>query len=87
MQTTPFVNVPHGLTFANIRNVEVNILNDAGNTLYSLRHSDSYTDVDGKLNWNTTNISLLVRAGGYFDSTFFNDTVMNRGYITIEYLQ
>ena len=87
MQATGFVRIAHGLTLAKIRTVHATIISDSGNSWYSLQHSDTYTDLEGKLNWDATDIVLFVRVGGYFNGLLFNDAVMNRGYVTIGYVQ
>ncbi len=87
MQVSESVNVAHGLTYNKIRSVFASIVSDTGDTWYPLEHSAGYTDIDGKLIWNAVNIVLFVRVGGYFDNILFNDAVMNRGYVTIGYVQ
>ena len=86
MVATAGVNVAHGLTAANIGTVIVRISNDAGDTFFGLTYSVAYTEVEGQVYWDATDIKMSRRTGGGFDSVSYNDGVMNRGNITIGYV-
>ena len=82
------IDINHGLTLANIRQVRVLIRNDA-NTLY---HHDGDAPIGGSgavefgiFNITSTQVRLITKIGGSFDSTDFNATSYNRGWITITY--
>lgn len=80
MDATVSVNVPHGIAdFKKIREISVFILDDALTSTGSLLIGGTIYFVDA------TNISLLRTAAGLYDNTFYNDGVMNRGYVTIKY--
>ncbi len=86
---TRTITVTHGLALADIRSVQVMISNDAG-TLFSPLNSWDSGDtgiVNGGIeNIDSTDITLTTSGTGDFDNTDYNDGVMNRGYIVIEYL-
>jgi hypothetical protein len=81
--------VPHGLTWANIRNVDVMIRDDALTQSYKLAaRNDDTTNVEAQIFIiDTSNIQLQRTAGGLFDSTNF-DSIGGfvRGWITITYV-
>lgn len=83
MDTTNFVQVAHGLTFSKIVLIHVTILidDDVGDIGYE------YFDGTGlsSISFGTTNVSINRVTGGLFDSTNFDKTSYNRGYITILY--
>lgn len=87
MVATNAVSVPHGLTYAQILEVYTLIHNDTLSTGYPLEYSELFTDWDGDLVWTNTNVSLYRRAGGHFATAAFDDAVMNRGFVTIKYVQ
>ena len=71
-------SVTHGLTFSKIKSWQVTIINDDGNGL-----SDFISG--GAISVTTTQFTLVRTIGGAYDNTNFDDSVMNRGYITIWY--
>lgn len=89
MDATPNINVAHGVVAANIRTVFVMISNDEAPLFYfDLSKANSSGVVDGfsQIDVNTgTDIFLERRTGGSFDTTSFNATSFNRGWITIQY--
>jgi len=94
MDLSTSISVPHGLATDNkwkdIRRVEVIIRNDADNLYQPLV---SINTANGNLNGAITTITQgggfqLFRATGEdFDSTDFNSTSFNRGFLTFEYLR
>lgn len=85
MDATPTLNVAHGLTLAQIRNIEVAILDDSGQ-IYKLETDFGLTGAADGYYWaDATNVILNRLTGGAFDSLGFNATSFNRGYITIKY--
>lgn len=87
MQSTSLLNVAHGLSLPSIRNVSVFVYDDAGTVLRNLTYSEPTVNIpDGGFITGTTNVSLSRRTGGIFDSASFNDGSMNRGFITIQYV-
>lgn len=82
MNTTSPVHVAHGLTYSKIRAIDVQIINDAENTLNPL-------DIDGDGYWgigvaDSTKVSLYRKAAGFYDSSSY-ETLANRGYMMIWY--
>ena len=84
MDSTASVTVAHGLTLANIRDVQVLIRQDLDTPYYPL-------DYSGHGYWNVISaggvVALYRTAGGTFDSTDFDATSFNRGWITITYVE
>lgn len=77
-------NVAHGLAdFTKIRAVDVIIRNDAGTTLYKLDRGNAAGG--GVVSIDTTNISLYRTLTSDFNTTDFNLTPYNRGWVTIEH--
>lgn len=87
MNSTASVLVNHGLNATKIRSVSVGILNDAATTVDDLKvGSSTMNELDGNVFAGATQLTLTRRSGGLFDSTNYNDGTMNRGYITIHYV-
>lgn len=88
----PVSTLTHGLTLANIRSVEAYIRADVGaspaSAVYPLSYAitGSANDAGGAVNAQTTNIGISRRASAFFDSTGFNDTSYNRGWVIISYV-
>jgi hypothetical protein len=88
MVTTANVAIAHGLTLANIVSANGVIIADslAEHFPVSVFSSSIHVESDvGFLSIGATNISLVRKTGGFFDSANFDDAVMNRGYINIWY--
>ena len=93
MDATASVFIAHGLdlgsagaTVANIRGVRCVIINDAQNNAYEFDAWNG-TSCGGSLTVGVALVSLGRTAAGIFDSTNFNDTGINRGYIILEYAE
>lgn len=89
MNTTSFVDVTHGLTVANIRSVDVTILDDSGGMtkLYALTgsgHTDS-TLQGGISTLGGTDMRLHRLTGGLFDAASWS-AGSQRGWITVWYV-
>ena len=83
------VGVAHGLTFSKIRSVSAVVRDDADVNYYLLTPGwiNTPVEVDGYISsFNTTNIVLNSTSSGKFDSTDFNATAYNRGWVTIIYI-
>lgn len=76
-----------GANFINIRRVDVTIINDDGDELRPLLgRFDGSNEVRGDIRVITSTDITLVRSGGsVFSNSSHNDSVINRGWITIEY--
>lgn len=81
-------DVAHGLSASKIRSWDVIILEDGSPTTYYKIDSDN--NFSGSPQGFTSLINTDVRisrlVGGFFDTTQFDDTSINRGYITIRYV-
>lgn len=73
------VYVAHGLSISNIRRVTILIRDDANTSYYNF---ESY----GSFFIGVTNISLNRTFSSIFDSTSFDSTSYNRGWVIIEYV-
>ena len=71
-------SVAHGVTFSKIRTVSVTIVEDSGTFYYDFLYA-------GLVAWNATNVTLTADASGTWDTANFNDAVIDRGWITIQY--
>ena len=87
MDATDNISVPHGLTFANIRRVEVSIRYDAeSDKLYNLQDGQADGPAGGSL-VDGANVYLYRVVGKSFDGVAFNSTSYNRGWIMITYVE
>jgi hypothetical protein len=89
MDSTATLAVAHGVSdFTKVRSMSAIIRKDDDATYYNLNHLTiaGTTDGSGQItSIDATNINLEVNASGFFDSTDFNATSYNRGFITIIY--
>ena len=86
MDSTDNVNVAHGLTLANIRNISVVIRDDGNTTYYCLPGADATLAADQEYAFaNASNVNIKRRDSGIFDNASFDQTSYNRGWITIMY--
>lgn len=85
MDTSNAINVAHGLTTVNIRTISVIVRNDA-DTNYSPLHYRDGASGGGYYSVAGDNIGLGRDIGSSFDSTSYNQTSYNRGWITIQYI-
>lgn len=91
MDTTINVSVAHGLssTYLKIRSIDVIIRNDTNAFLYSLFNTETISGTGVNQGWlsgiTSTSVSLYRLTGGFFDSTSFDSTSFNRGWIIIRY--
>lgn len=84
MDSTATLNVPHGLTSTDIVSVDVWIREDSpGLSVLPLNYAQP--GLMGFFSYDGTNIIMERNGGGVFDSTSYNATSYNRGYITIHY--
>jgi hypothetical protein len=87
MDADATVSVAHGVTYANIRHISAMLRNDADTGKYPVGQID--IGVAGlEIYFDTvtsTNVVLARQTGGPFDSTDFDSTSYNRGWITIIY--
>lgn len=88
MDTTASVNVAHGLTFANIRAVNMTIRNDANDTFYPVTTGAGVATGEAYLSCqvDATNVVCTRMTGSAFDAVAFDSTSYNRGWVTIWYV-
>ena len=87
MDATTSLNVAHGLSateWKTIRTITGIIRNDANTSYFPVTNAGDDLDVI-IANFNSTNIAMSRKLTGTYDSTLFNATSYNRGWITIEY--
>lgn len=76
-------NITLAILFSKIRSVSIVIREDTSGRLHKLE-TDGYYNAIGSGSGSI--FSLVRNAGGTFDSTNFNSTPFNRGWITVQYL-
>jgi len=82
MVSTGTLNVNHGLLLATVRTLNTMIRNDAGTLFSALNFTGFFSNYEEIL---STYVRLIREAGSTFDSTDYDATSYNRGWITIEY--
>jgi len=98
MDSSALLNVAHGLTASKIRSVRAMVRDDIGNYYTPIMTIVGNSPVGGgTVYWDSTNISLRrfsnaeganIYAGSVvsaFDNASYSSTLINRGFITIEY--
>jgi hypothetical protein len=84
MNSTTTIVVPHGLTLAKIRPPMAVLIRNDPDTAYSSLEARGAA-VAGWLEANATNVILNRIVGQSYDSTAYDSTSYNRGWITIRY--
>jgi len=77
--------VAHGLTMTTIRSVSIMVRNDADDAYYQLCGFDGSSLPAYQAAIDATNINISRKTSDTFDSTDFNQTSYNRGWIKIFY--
>ena len=87
MDSTSAVAIAHGLTVTDIRSIQVMVRSDAG-TLYSISHQQSGSSDHAAGTWasSATEVTCSRESNDFFDTTSFDSTSYNRGWITITYV-
>jgi len=85
MDTNATKVVAHGLTVSKIRSVNVNVIEDSGVFRSNLDFNVGGA-CQGAFSWDATNVNMNRLAAGVFDTTDYNATGFNRGFITIHYV-
>jgi hypothetical protein len=80
------VNTSSITNYQNIRAIQVVIRDDAATGLYDLNYTAPAAEVGGFFYTTGSTLYLYRNATGFFDSTSFDATSFNRGYIIIWYL-
>jgi hypothetical protein len=88
MDADASITVAHGLDGSKIKNIEGYILADDAVLKYPSGSIDVATgDVQWMIvSWNATIVNLTRRPAGTFDAATFNDAVINRGDLIIDYV-
>lgn len=68
-----------------IFSVNVIIYNDDTSEIYPINYNDDTVSA-GDWRINNTDLLLMRNVGGTFDSTYFNATNVNRGFVVIQYI-
>lgn len=88
MDSTTQVDVAHGLSdFKKVRSVSAIIRDDTDVLYCDFATCMAYVSgtISQGINFTTTNVRLIRHTGGIFDTTAFDSTSYNRGWITIWY--
>jgi len=86
MDADTFAQVAHGLTLSKIRSISALIRRDDDLFRYDFMAFNSSGTGAHYINASSTNVSLFRHTSGTFDSTNYNATAFNRGWITIQYI-
>jgi hypothetical protein len=71
-----------GAKFSDVISINVVVFNDAKTVVYDFL--SQLTSANASM-LNSSRVTLQIRAGGIYDNADFDDTVMNRGYVTLIY--
>lgn len=87
MDGTSTITVAHGLTYDKIIGISsVYVRNDADSARYPLQSIDG-VNMDGYIiGYDSTHVTIARVTGQFFDSTDFDSTSYNRGWIVFEYI-
>ncbi len=89
MDATASLNVAHGLSateWKTVRVVSAIVRNDADNSYVPVEYATGAGVANGAISQiDATNVILGRTTGGNFDSTSFDSTSYNRGWVTLEY--
>ena len=86
MDATNEVNIAHGLDHTKIRHLSVMIRHDSGSH-YEFGIDSLGGATNTRLFAGATNITITRADSGFFDTSSFNLTSYNRGWITIQYVE
>ena len=86
MDAATNATVAHGLTYANIRTVDAYIRDDADTLRTAIAGTFANAAIAGRVSAGATNVALNRTASGQFDTTTFDATSYNRGWIVITYI-
>ncbi len=85
MDSVSSVSVAVGVEQGQVRNISAVIRNDPDTSLAFLAGCNENGTLTGQVQMISGNALLTRRTGGLFDSTAYNDTLINRGWINITY--
>jgi hypothetical protein len=85
MDANASTSVAHGLTASTIRSVTALIRNDGDTLTYDFNYDNTSGSSLSGITVGTTAINLNRATGGQFDSTAFDSTSYNRGWVSILY--
>ena len=91
MEAESDLNIPlplNGITYDKIRRVTVSIKQDGDGQIsdFISPFDDTFGNISGSIHWYSDKIVLTRWASGYFSSFNFNNAMMNRGYMVIDYV-
>jgi hypothetical protein len=87
MDATAQVTIAHGIAdFTKIRSLSAIVRTDADSAYYNLVNGEiGASSGNTQIQAQSTNVLLARAVGGIFDSTSFDSTAFNRGWITVVY--
>ena len=85
MNASNQVSINHGLTTSNIRAINAHILHDAGILSYNIHYTTTVGALGGGIVVTSATSQVILQRviGGFFDTTDFDSTPFNRGWIFI----
>lgn len=86
MDTTTSVSIPHGLTYSKIIGISSVIIRNDANSLPKPLDYDLGSGAAGHYSYSSTDVILTRHVGDEFDSTNYDSTSFNRGWIIIDYI-
>jgi len=86
MNGQPTITIAHGLDGTKIRNINVLIVQDNATDRHDFKAPGSSLSVGGGITQDGTNIIMTRASGGWFDTTDYDLTSFNRGFIVIDYI-
>lgn len=86
MDADASVTVTHGLSLANIRAISSFIRNDDNDLYHELTSRVEQNSDTGSIEVDATDVTLRRTASGFFDSTEYNATTFNRGWVIVKYV-
>lgn len=87
MDATPFVQPAHSIDLTKVLSFHAIIHNDALDEILLMSYNNGTGIAQGSILLYPAYFEISRIAGGDFDSTDYNDAVMNRGYIIAQYFE
>lgn len=85
MDATDTIAISHALTFSKIRGGKVLIRNDADTTYHTFPAPASLATGIERFSFTASDVEIARAVDGFFDSTAYDSTSFNRGWVIIDY--
>ena len=86
MDADGFVDIEHELDYSKIRDISIMIQNDSENLLTPFISQGQSSIIFVTISTTNDHIRITRNGGGNFDNTSYDDTGVNRGFVTISYI-